>query len=832
MSSALRVHLSEDLARTVRQAGIVIWQDDDCEYSAVAHTMCPPDIHVAVFDGSWYALRREVEDLLAAEEAPQLVVYASSAPPTDDPLAEIRAAGKEFKRRLPALVRSALTGQLAGPRIEQIAREARTFEEAEAALGGADAAGVRLISLLGAGDSLQMAIAILQCQKDAAITSDAAWGEVASMLGEAFGGVFTGEGDELRVEFTRQIVLADIASAIESLPEVLRGAWTTPSSDQGRRIQDLLQVWRYVPQLATSYRKLASMVDRELDLSAVLLWHNGLQTCVAAPSIEVLCMSEALRRLSDSDISGALFLADGRLRDSNLWKEERSGAAESRWEDKWRVVRAIALVHKAIADHHLPAGTISDILDWYVGEGWRVDRSHRKFELARGALSSYGDLEQHVIVARTVYEAWLDQLLHVSTTAIVADGLNGVSQVAQGAIHDEFVKHSDGITAYVWVDALRYELGAELAEAIRQDITESVTLSAATAAVPTITRVGMANLAPSAAANLTVSLESGKLRVAMGDRMISTVEHRVDLLRAAHGTVANLDLGSLSQQGEKELTRAVKGADLILVRSQEIDTAGESGMLNAAWPQFDATKQDLANAVAKLGQVGVRRVVISADHGFIALSQSVGDARTIDAPIGGDGELHRRCWVGKGGTTSEGTVRVTLASLGIRSDLDVIVPKGLAVFKAGGGKQFFHGGLSPQELLIPVIVVDLEPAQEPQKLDLHIAVAGGKITTGVFAATVEFHGDLFTKTVTFRVVARGGNGTESVARVVSGDGYDPESGSVSIEAGRPTVLTFQVVANLDRKSQVEVQVLDARTGRQLAQSVAAVAAPILVDDEL
>lgn len=30
------------------------------------------------------------------------------------------------------------------------------------------------------------------------------------------------------------------------------------------------------------------------------------------------------------------------------------------------------------------------------------------------------------------------------------------------------------------------------------------------------------------------------------------------------------------------------------------------------------TKQDLANAVAKLGQVGVRRIVITADHGFLA----------------------------------------------------------------------------------------------------------------------------------------------------------------------------------------------------------------------
>ena len=832
MSSRLRDHLSEDLARTVRQAGVVVWQDDHREYSAIARAVCPPDVHLAEFNGSWYALRREVEDLLAADVAPQLVVYAPAAPPADDPLAEIRAAGRQFKLRLPTLVRNAFAGQLAAPRIEQIAREARTFEEAEAALDGTDSGGVRLISLLGAGDSTQMAKAVLQGHKDDAITSDCSWAAVAEMLSEAFGGSMVGEGDELRGALAQQVVLADIARAAGSLPEGLSGAWESPTADQRRHVQDLLQVWRHLPDLKASYRDLASVVDRNLDLAATLPWSAGLQTCVAVPSIEGLCLTEALQRLGVNDPLGAIVLAEERLLEGNPWREESSGAAEGRWGDKWRAVRAIAALQKSVETHPVPGGTIAALLDWYVADGWRVDRAHRKLELARGALSSYGNLERHVTDARSVYEQWLDQLLQSSTDAIVADGLNNVTQVSQGAIHDEFVKGSDGLTAFIWVDALRFELGSELAEAIRRDITEHVTLTAATAAAPTITRVGMANLLPSAASKLAVGLDAGKLQVTMGDRGISTVEDRVELLRAAHGTVANLDLGSLSQQGEKQLAREVKGANLILVRSQEIDAAGESGLLNAAWPQFDSTKQDLANAVAKLGQIGVRRIVITADHGFLALSQSVGDARTIDAPIGGDGEMHRRCWVGKGGTTSNSTARVPLVSLGVRSDLDMIVPKGLAIFKAGGGKQFFHGGLSPQELLIPVIVVDLEPVLEHQKLDLRVAVAGGKITTGVFAATVEFNGDLFTSAVTFRVVARGGRDSEPVARVVSGDGYDPESGSVTIEAGRPAVLTFQVTANLGRASQVEVQVLDARTGRRLAESTAAVAAPIVVEEEL
>jgi hypothetical protein len=832
VTSRLHDVLADGVGRVVRQAGVVVWQDEHAEYATVVRSVCPPDVRLVVFDGSWYELRRSVEALLAGDTPPMLLVYAPVAAPADDPLAEIRSSGREFKRRLATLVRKALDGELAAARIEQIANEARTFEEAEAAASGAASAGVRLVSIFGTSDVPAMAFAVLAGTKDQALDAEVAWDEVASTLRDAYGGALSGAAGELRDALARHLLLADLDAAAGVLPDELGEVFVAPTVEQRRRVGELLQRWRYLPEHSASYQDMATAVDAELALADVMRWVEGLETCVALPSIEQVCLAEATRRLGAGDALGALVIAEARLLDANLWRDQAAGAGGGRWGDRWRVIAAIAGLHRALDANPAPSGAADVLLDWYVNSGWEVDRGHRRLELARLALPAYGDLEEEIIGVRSRYEAWLDAVLRMVSDALATNGLDGVGLGAQGSVHDDKVRGRNVLTAYVWVDALRYELGIELADAIRHDITDQVTVSAATAAAPTITRVGMANLTPTAAETLTVSLEGGKLAVTVGERPVASVEQRVELLRAAHGTVANLELGDVSQQGEKELAKAIKGADLVLVRSQEIDAAGESGMLNAAWPQFDAIKQDLANAVAKLGQVGVGRVVICADHGFVALSQSVGNANTIDAPIGGAGELHRRCWVGKGGTTAEGTVRVPLSLLGVRSDLDVIVPRGLAVFKAGGGKQFFHGGLSPQELIVPVIEVDLEPATEPQKLDLAVTVAGGRITTGVFAATVEFHGDLFTSKVTLRVVVRGADGSDPVARVVSGDGYDAGSGSVTVQADRVCVLTFQVTRNLVRDSQVELQVLDARTGRRLAEAVAEVAAPVVVEEDL
>src|SRR3954471_22587577 len=110
VTTALRDHLAAELAKKVSQRGIVVWQDTDHEYGDVAAQLCPPDARFAAYDGSWYALRRDVEPLLGGDTPPKLVVYAPGTVLADDPLEEIRTAGVRFTIRLGTLVKNALKG--------------------------------------------------------------------------------------------------------------------------------------------------------------------------------------------------------------------------------------------------------------------------------------------------------------------------------------------------------------------------------------------------------------------------------------------------------------------------------------------------------------------------------------------------------------------------------------------------------------------------------------------------------------------------------------------------------------------------------------------------
>jgi len=305
------------------------------------------------------------------------------------------------------------------------------------------------------------------------------------------------------------------------------------------------------------------------------------------------------------------------------------------------------------------------------------------------------------------------------------------------------------------------------------------------------------------------------------------------LLRAAHGPVVDLQLSDVVSRGERELARRIKGAALVLVRSQEIDAQGESGMLSVTWDGFDATSQQLVRAVARLAQAGVRHVVISADHGFIALSRGLGEDRLVDRVAGGTGEQHARAWIGRGGITTPAVVRVALSDAGVHSDLDLLVPAHLAVFRGPWTRQFFHGGLSPEELLVPVILAEMRPAAEPAGCSVHIEVAGNKLTTGVFSATLILERDLFSSEADVRVQvqARRPGVAEPTARVVAGDGYDVETGIVQL-GERPAVLTFRLTANLQAGDELEVTVVEARTDRLLGTTRVRAAVLILVEEDL
>lgn len=820
--SDLRNHLRSTLSRKVERYGIVVWEDPDRQYAGVVEDVVPTGVILHRWNGSWYRLRREIEGLVSGSEPPRLVVYQPVASPSreEDPLAEVREAGTVFRLRLGTLVREALGGRLTEARVDELGR-AKTVEEVEAALGGG-AGAVRLPALLGATDELQLCLRLLADQVELPDTE--CWEEARAVLRHAVGGEPAGEGEALRRAIFRHLVLVELREALGGLPPELEGGAAETSPKQRRRATELLEMWRADPRRLDSYREYARRAETDLDLATALPWDDRLARLDTVPVLEDLAFRRTLELIASGDLDGAWQLATARRR-ASVWVRAAVPEADT-WAPLWDAVLALVELRRAVQSTPVPTGDASALLEWYGREGWRVDGAHRRMESCVLELATSRELGGALSEARRAYEGWLERLLERFTAAVETAGLREV-RLRQSQVHARQLGASREKTAYVLVDALRYELGLELADVLRRDHPE-VDVVPTIASAPTITAVGMASLLPRA--ELGVRLELGdrdELEVVVGGTRVRTVPDRLALLRAAHGEVMDFTLSDVLEADERELSEKVAAAKLVVLRSQEIDEAFETGEVTA-WTYVKTIRDLLARALARLRTAGVERFVLASDHGFLILSRELGSSRVIDDP-GGRGVVYRRCFVGKGGATQPGTMRVRLADLGMESDLDLVVPRGLAIFRTGGARRFFHGGLSPQELLVPTIVVRTGPATGVT-LPVHVEVPGERVTTGVFSAKLVSKPNLFSEVVHTRVVARCGG--KEVARLVAGQGFNEATGAVDLGANAVQIVTFRVVERLRKGDRVTVEVYDSRTDRLLGKSnPAGVTVDLSVADE-
>jgi hypothetical protein len=383
-----------------------------------------------------------------------------------------------------------------------------------------------------------------------------------------------------------------------------------------------------------------------------------------------------------------------------------------------------------------------------------------------------------------------------------------------------------GKVAYVWVDALRYEMARELSRLLRDDF--DLNIRPALGMIPTITEIGMAALLPRAHQSArVVAAGGGKLALEIGATTVKDRKDRIAFLKDHAGVpVFDAKLDELLPKPSKRVREGIKEARLVLVTSQEIDELCEADNIVQARRQMDGVLHDLRRGVRVLADLGIDTIVLTADHGHL-FADEISEDMKIDAPGGTPADLHRRVWVGVGGTVEPSYLRAPLSSLGVDGDLDLATPWTFACFRSkGGARAYFHGGLSPQELIIPVVALTptaqaLEGA--PTSIAWTLTPGTPKLTTRFFSVQVAGAGtglfELEPPKVRLEIRAKG----KSVSRPVSASyGFEDATGEVVLKqaAGdskkiEPNTVTLMIVEDIAQKT-VAVSLLDAASGAELA----------------
>lgn len=492
-------------------------------------------------------------------------------------------------------------------------------------------------------------------------------------------------------------------------------------------------------------------------------------------------------------------------------------------QEQWQAYGLAAQLGQAIseASEQIPNSSkpAAHWIEGYVADkGWhRVDRLHRRMESLLAGMTDSIESEKVVHRVRNDYEALVDQMTTGFVAAFKASDWSIPGFLQQSHVYGQEVHNPSEVTCFILVDAMRYEMGVELKGLLES--AEELNIQPAIGAIPTITPIGMAALMPGAEESFSVLQSGNDLGAKINDMVSGSLNDRRKVWKGKVPDVVDLDLDKVLSHSISKLKQRINSAPLLIVRSLEIDAMGEGGNTFLARQVMDTAINNVARAIKRLAELGVSKFVVAADHGHLFMRER-DESQRIEKPGGEQVSLHRRCWAGRGGSTPPSTVRISASQLGYESDLDFVFPTTNSVFRAGGDLAYHHGGISLQELLIPVLAVRMPSQVEEQASDISLTLT--KVPEKIVNRIVTFglsdqSSSLFTDdSISIRpVLLSGGQHVGHVGMVLDAE-HDALTQSVRMKPGTSCTVGVQLLR--DDIDSVEIVVLDPDTDRILVKS--------------
>lgn len=852
-------YLFQLIAKQVDDRGLVVWYDPEQVYGAAAAELQLPNTTVARYDGSFFRLRKEIDHLLNDNQPPRLVIYVPiERTETHSALIELDCAGiimqprqqpPACNTRLSVVARNALKPILGEDQVAEIERQVEAGKLSLADLNsladkGKDISSGVLTLIFGSANPQEVALAFLHSdQHDQEIGKKSAEKELRHLVEVSFDIElpFVETLANWRVRLGRHILLTDLFAALKKqVPSSLSSVPVANSTGGIDACVRLARTWRNSRDVRDSYVTVANKVEHELALGQLELPVEPLKE-----NETFLCVERALLVLVESELLKAatpamLQLAEYRL--SRFWADVIP-AIQARWaliSSAAEVLLQADRVGKAIKTAPI---TIPALVKAYADddEPWCLLDTHhrhmesRKYNFEFAAMGDHHGLEKLIIKAEQRYtEVGSELAKHFITHFQKAKHpIKGL--LRQRDIFEKQVKPhlGEGKVAYVWADALRFEMARELSRLLKDDF--KLEIQPAIGTMPTITEIGMAALLPKAHESAkVVAVGGGKLGLEIGGKVIKDRKDRVAFLKEHAGvSVFDAKLDDLLPKATKKVKDGIQNAQLILITSQEIDELGEQDNMAQARLQIDGVLSHLRRGVRVLAEHGIKTIVLVADHGHL-FADEIGEDMKIEAPGGKAEDLHRRVWVGVGGISEPSYLRTSLASLGVDSEFDIATPWTFACFKSkGGGRAFFHGGLSPQELIVPVVVMHskAKPSAPTMGIQWTLTPGTAKLTTRFFSVQIagsQSESSLFGfEPPKVRIELRANRKCVSLP-VSASYGFEDATGEVKLKIAEndnkriePNTVTVMLSEEISTKT-VGVYLLDATTGAELA-------APLTID---
>ena len=348
----------------------------------------------------------------------------------------------------------------------------------------------------------------------------------------------------------------------------------------------------------------------------------------------------------------------------------------------------------------------------YTTDYYKMDTYYRQFHLCFDNSLTVSnevldDLFKHVVEkVEGLYNGWFLTQLGSNWSDVCADEMAQYGRIlevnTQESFYNSKVASCENKVYVIVSDALRYEVAASLTEQLRRETQSKVTLESVQGVFPTITKFGMAALLPHKELNVVPKTTVGVSVLA--DGASTEMPNRDKVLKSAHGASVALQYKNIIKMKRAERQELVKGMDVVYIYHDKIDEASHTAD-NLVFPACDDAITEIKNIVRIIcNEFGGTRIFITADHGFLYTYSPLTEDDKVDKTSFNqqDVEYGRRYAIMQKGAKPDYLMPVKFVDE--QSGFNSFTPReNVRIKMSGGGLNFVHGGISLQEMVVPVI---------------------------------------------------------------------------------------------------------------------------------
>ncbi len=469
---------------------------------------------------------------------------------------------------------------------------------------------------------------------------------------------------------------------------------------------DFVSEWLHSTD-ADQLREIVIRIEEELKLSEQFMKLDvaDLVNTETFPCIHELILIKLMTEIADSIIDVNIIRETVEKRRTCVWYEEV--------KDFYEGILQVANMQDFFKEHTTGFHSAQAVKVWkeYTTEYYKMDTYYRLFHRSYGrSLKTYHaklhDLFSHMMEkAEGLYKNWFLGQLGENWSKVCAEEMERYGKILEVPQQTDFykskVKNADNRVFVIISDALRYEVAADLAEQLRRETKSQVDLSSMQSIFPTITKFGMAALLPHE--KLSVKFQGNIVDVFADGK--STESHDRDrILKSDREDSVALKYTDLVTAKRQERSTWVKSKNVVYIYHDTIDEASHTSD-TLVFPACDDAMEELKNIVRIItSDFGGTNIMITADHGFLyTYSPLTEDDKADNAGFKNRIiEYGRRYAIMMKDSKPEYLQYVKF--LDGNTDYEAYAPKeNVRIKMNGGGLNYVHGGISLQELCVPLI---------------------------------------------------------------------------------------------------------------------------------